>query len=219
VVAIDSLFYGRLTITPWNIVKYNVFPDTARGPNLYGTEPWSFYLLNLTLNFNVILPLALVALPALAVTYAFDRKRLGAPGAPDQGGAYETLALRLAPVYVWVGLLSAQAHKEERFMYPVYPLLCFNAAVTLYLMRGWMEKVYVVTTTQYQVISPVPMILPLLTVVLYRLPGRGSSATLRSRCLSILVWSPSRASSLSTTTTTRPSLYSSSSRPLSSRKC
>lgn len=27
-----------------------------------------------------------------------------------------------------------QAHKEERFMYPAYPLLCFNAAVAMHLI-------------------------------------------------------------------------------------
>jgi alpha-1,2-mannosyltransferase len=152
VVAIDTLFYGRLTITPWNIVKYNVFPDSSRGPTLYGTEPWYFYLLNLALNFNVLLPLALISVPALGVTYVFDSKRLGGFGDKDQSGSYPTLALRLAPFYIWLGLLSAQAHKEERFMYPIYTLICFNAAVTLYLIRGWMEKAYIKATSQYQVI-------------------------------------------------------------------
>jgi alpha-1,2-mannosyltransferase len=152
VVALDSLFYGRLTVTPWNIIQYNVFPDAKRGPNLYGTEPWSFYFLNLGLNFNVLLPLALASLPALCVTYVFDRKRLGGIGAPDQSNTYNIMALRLAPVYLWIGLLSLQAHKEERFMYPIYTLMCFNAASTLYLIRGWIEVVFIkVTKSPYQV--------------------------------------------------------------------
>lgn len=49
---IDSIHYGRLVIAPWNIVKYNVFGGA--GPNLYGTEPFSFYLINGFLNFNII---------------------------------------------------------------------------------------------------------------------------------------------------------------------
>lgn len=48
----DSLLYGRLTIAPLNIVKYNVFGEA--GPNLYGTEPFSFYLINGFLNFNFV---------------------------------------------------------------------------------------------------------------------------------------------------------------------
>lgn len=48
----DSLLYGRLIIAPYNIVKYNVFGGA--GPNLYGTEPFSYYLINGFLNFNLV---------------------------------------------------------------------------------------------------------------------------------------------------------------------
>lgn len=51
-VVIDSLIYGRLVVAPYNIVKYNVLGGA--GPELYGTEPFSFYLINGLLNFNVI---------------------------------------------------------------------------------------------------------------------------------------------------------------------
>ena len=37
-------------------------------------------------------------------------------------------------------------------MFPVYPFLCFNAAVALYLMRGWLEVAFVeVTNSPYRV--------------------------------------------------------------------
>jgi len=40
-------------------------------------------------------------------------------------------------------------------MFPVYPLICFNAAVTLYLVRGWFEVVYLkATKSPYQVSEP-----------------------------------------------------------------
>ncbi|KAJ7070724.1 glycosyltransferase family 22 protein [Mycena amicta] len=152
VVLIDSIAYGKLTIVPWNIVKYNIFGGAERGPNLYGTSPWNFYLLNLALNFNVLTVFALVSLPALAVTYFVDRKRLGLvkPSA-DQSSPFTILALRLAPFYLWTAILTSQPHKEERFMFPAYPLLCFNAAVTLYLMRGWLETVFIsVTKSPYR---------------------------------------------------------------------
>lgn len=62
------------------------------------------------------------------------------------------LAIRLAPLYVWMGILTLQAHKEERFMFPAYPILCFNAAVALYLIRGWFEVVYIhFTKSPYRV--------------------------------------------------------------------
>ncbi|KAJ7361402.1 glycosyltransferase family 22 protein [Mycena albidolilacea] len=144
VVAIDSIAYGKLAIVPWNIIKYNIFGGAERGPDLYGTSPWNFYLLNLILNFNVLTPFALLSLPSLGVTYFIDRKRLGLvkPSA-DQSSPFTVLALRLAPFYLWTAILTSQAHKEERFMFPAYPLLCFNAAVTLYLVRGWLETAFI----------------------------------------------------------------------------
>lgn len=37
-------------------------------------------------------------------------------------------------------------------MFPAYPLLCFNAAVTVYLMRGWLEVAFIkVTKSPYRV--------------------------------------------------------------------
>ncbi len=33
------------------------------------------------------------------------------------------LAVAVAPVFVWVVAISALPHKEERFLYPVYPLV------------------------------------------------------------------------------------------------
>ncbi|KAH9944005.1 glycosyltransferase family 22 protein [Epithele typhae] len=143
----DSLFYGKLAVVPWNIIRYNVFPDSARGPELYGTEPVHFYVLNLLLNFNVLVPFALMALPALAITYRVDKKRLGERYQfVNQSSPYTLLALRLAPMYVWLAIMTAQKHKEERFMYPIYPLICFNAAVAIYLVRGWLEVVFIAAT-------------------------------------------------------------------------
>ncbi len=149
------MFYGKLTVVPWNIVKYNVFPDPQRGPELYGTEPVHFYLSNLLLNFNVLVPFALAALPALAATYRFDNKRLGERYKfVDQTSPYVLLAVRLAPFYIWTAIMTAQKHKEERFMYPIYPLICFNAAVTIYLARGLLETAFIaVTSSPYKVRS------------------------------------------------------------------
>lgn len=63
-IKMDSDMYGRLVVAPFNIVSYNVFSG-SRGPDLYGTEPWSFYLLNGVLNFNLVFPMALLCAPAL----------------------------------------------------------------------------------------------------------------------------------------------------------
>lgn len=67
--AVDSHFYGKPVFAAANIVLYNVFPGPGRGPELYGSEPASFYLVNLALNHPVGLPLA--ALSPLVRTPVF----------------------------------------------------------------------------------------------------------------------------------------------------
>ncbi|KAG2775501.1 Alpha-1,2-mannosyltransferase [Phytophthora cactorum] len=111
-------YYQRWVLPAWNIVVYNVLSNETDS-TLYGTEPLSYYLLNLALNFNVV---ALLAAPAALFVFALP-------------GHYETskvqLLAYLSPMYVWVGIMFTQAHKEERFLSPVYPLFCLAAAITL----------------------------------------------------------------------------------------
>lgn len=52
ILLIDSHFFGKWTFAPLNIVLYNIF--TSHGPNIYGTEPFNYYLFNGFLNFNII---------------------------------------------------------------------------------------------------------------------------------------------------------------------
>jgi len=133
---------------------YNILSPSG-GPELYGTSPPTYYLANLFLNFNFLLPLAILSFPVLLLTYFFDYRRLGkTQQAPKEGetSPYTLLVLRLSPFYLWMAILTAQAHKEERFFFPAYPLLCFNAAVTLYLVKGWMEVFYIhLTNSPYEV--------------------------------------------------------------------
>ena len=62
-VLVDSYYYGKPVAASLNIVLYNVF--TSHGPDLYGTEPWTYYLLNGVLNMNIMFPAALVSLPVV----------------------------------------------------------------------------------------------------------------------------------------------------------
>jgi alpha-1,2-mannosyltransferase len=165
-IIIDTLAYARFTLVPLNIIVYNILSSRrGAGPELYGVEPWFFYLFNLLLNFGPALPLALVSLPAVLFTMWYEPKRFAAievskedqkdhdTSATKLQGSSETtlLVLRLAPLYLWLGLLTLQPHKEERFMIPAYPLLCFNAAITLSLARGWLERWYTnVTKSPYR---------------------------------------------------------------------
>ena len=65
------------------------------------------------------------------------------PGDADADGADEgalpttRLLLVLSGLYLWLLFFSLPPHKEERFMFPIYPLLCFAAAISISaLARG-----------------------------------------------------------------------------------
>ncbi|KAA0716457.1 Alpha-1,2-mannosyltransferase ALG9 [Triplophysa tibetana] len=122
VVVVDSYYYGKLVIAPLNIILYNVF--TPHGPDLYGTEPWHYYFVNGFLNFNIVFALALFSLPLTALMEAllqrFNVQNLGRP-----------YWLTLSPMYLWMLVFFTRPHKEERFLFPIYPLICLCGAVAL----------------------------------------------------------------------------------------
>lgn len=132
----DWFFYRYWTIVAYNIVKYNVFSTAGSGPNIFGTEPWHFYLQNLLLNFNLWFLLALAALPLSLLNYLSSspsRSELRQmPAGPLRALLFQT------PFYLWLLLLSAQPHKEERFMYPVYPFLALNAAISAHILLAYL---------------------------------------------------------------------------------
>lgn len=120
--AIDSFFYKKFVCVPLNIVLYNVFSGGSKGPNIYGVEPWTFYIRNLALNFNVWFLLALLALPSLLFQHFIRQKSV----------SRQTLlrgVVFVSPFYLWLAIFTLQPHKEERFMYPAYPALVSNPAV------------------------------------------------------------------------------------------
>ena len=115
---------------PWRIVMYNVFSDSERGPNIFGTEPWHFYMRNLLLNFNIWFLLALIAGPLLGLNFLL-RSQPKSKRFPIRFIVFTT------PFYLWLAIFSMQPHKEERFMYPAYPFLCLNAAIALHVIFSY----------------------------------------------------------------------------------
>ncbi|KAI8579539.1 hypothetical protein K450DRAFT_271849 [Umbelopsis ramanniana AG] len=144
ILAIDYYFYEKLEFVPLNIVLYNVFGGPDRGPNIFGTEPWSFYIVNGFLNFNIIFLLALGSGVCVLITMYVDRNRVSnnaTPGFVDAVSPYILLALKLVPFYIWLAIFTLQPHKEERFLFVAYPLICLNASIALFLVRGWVHRV------------------------------------------------------------------------------
>lgn len=115
-------------MVPLNIVLYNIFSGPGRGPEIYGTEPWHFYIRNLLLNFNIWFVLAVAAMPLFALQKVFTRTQ--------QTSTINGLRsiVFMSPFYLWLAIFSFQPHKEERFMYPMYPCLALNAAMGLHII-------------------------------------------------------------------------------------
>lgn len=104
-------------------MAYNIFGGKDRGPDIFGTEPWHYYIRNLLLNFNIWFILASVAAPLVLLQHLFSR----------QQGLFRTSVL-IAPFYLWFGILNYQAHKEERFWFCAYPFLAINAAIAFHIV-------------------------------------------------------------------------------------
>ncbi|KAL4204573.1 hypothetical protein AMTRI_Chr01g132690 [Amborella trichopoda] len=110
----DHHFYKRWTSSVLNLVIYNVVG--GGDSHLYGTEGTLFYLRNGFNNFNFCFILALLFPVILPIT----KKKY-----------YPHLFVVVAPIFIWLIFMSLQPHKEERFLYPIYPLICVAAAAVI----------------------------------------------------------------------------------------
>ncbi|XP_063696408.1 alpha-1,2-mannosyltransferase ALG9 isoform X2 [Culicoides brevitarsis] len=130
--AIDSSYFGKLVISPVNLVLYNVF--TSHGPNLYGVEPTSFYLINGFLNYNIIWLMSLLTPVMLLVGYFFI---------PTKSNATLNIPyyLSLAPFYMWLLIFFLQPHKEERFLFPIYPMISLCGAISVDVVQKLFNRI------------------------------------------------------------------------------
>ncbi|XP_041969638.1 GPI mannosyltransferase 3 [Aricia agestis] len=108
-VALDSFFYGKLIITPWEFFKLNVLKDIA---SFYGKHPWHWYI-------TQGLP-AVLGINILPVIWGIA-KILRRPKENKIG----TLLLSAAALHV--ALHSYIPHKEFRFVLPLLPILLYIA--------------------------------------------------------------------------------------------
>lgn len=91
----------------------------------YGTEPFTFYIFNGFLNYNIVFLMALATPIALVIGY------FAVPSRIKQSTLTLPYYLSLAPFYLWLAVMMLQPHKEERFLFPVYPLISLCGAITL----------------------------------------------------------------------------------------
>ena len=168
-VSIDAFFFRKLVVVPWNIVMYNIFSGRERGPNIFGTEPWDYYIRNLLLNFNLCFVLALLSAPMLALQTLLMKQQT----------TKQTLlrtTVFLTPFYLWLAIFTSQPHKEERFMYPAYPFLALNAAISLHMLLTWLgtsdpKSLVGKIPAQAKLALVLPTVLLALNIGLFRILG------------------------------------------------
>ncbi|KAL9680228.1 hypothetical protein QQ045_018106 [Rhodiola kirilowii] len=111
---VDYYYYERWTSSVLNLLIYNVVGGGES--HLYGTEGPLFYLRNGFNNFNFCFILGLVFLGIIPIA-----KKKYTP----------ELLIVVSPMYIWLAFMSLQPHKEERFLYPIYPLICVAASAVI----------------------------------------------------------------------------------------
>lgn len=107
----DSMYYGKLTFTPWNFLSTNLSSVSL----FYGSSPWHFY-------FTQALPI----LCTTSLPFVFHGIWLVVHD-------HQVTALRtmLAALFWYIGIYSLAGHKEWRFIHPILPLLHIIAARSL----------------------------------------------------------------------------------------
>ena len=113
----DTLWYGRLTLSWFNFVSFNMM---QQGADNFGRMPAWFYVDKLLLDNNLVLSVFGVAGVLLS----------------------RRAALLAAPSLALLAVLFCIPHKEYRFLWPLLPVLAFCAGSALNRLRtsgavGW----------------------------------------------------------------------------------
>jgi hypothetical protein len=111
---------------PINILLYNAIGGS--GDELYGIEPAMYYIKNLALNTGISWPLALIT-PIILLISLYSYIIIKAKNS-DLWIDYSLFIVYLSAL-IWLIMLFMRPHKEERFMYPIYPILCLMGSNSL----------------------------------------------------------------------------------------
>lgn len=131
----DSYFYKKPTLSVINVLLYN----TSLGKNLvgnsllFGVEPWYLYIQNLFLNFNLIFPIFL-SFPIYFVYVYWGKTYIK---------GLRLLVSIWFSSFIWFLLMSSQPHKEERFMYVIYPGIVVTSAFVIDKFSNRLRQVFI----------------------------------------------------------------------------
>ncbi len=167
-VSIDTFFYHKVVVVPWQIVAYNIFGGKDRGPDIFGTEPWHYYVRNLLLNFNIWFVLAAISGPLYLFQSTILRQHT------TKQSLLRTLTF-LSPFYLWLTIFTLQPHKEERFVFPAYPFLALNAAIAFHSLLTWIGStdslIFGKIPAKVKLAAILPVVLLSINVGLLRIVG------------------------------------------------
>jgi alpha-1,2-mannosyltransferase len=107
---IDSWYYGKMIWPTLQMILYNALGTSGGGAHLYGVEPFSYYFKNLFLNFNFIGVIFLGSFCTMAKS--------------------QWLYVN-CPFLLHFLLYQSMPHKEERFLFVVYPAIAVGASMVL----------------------------------------------------------------------------------------
>jgi len=151
VMSVDYVHYGKIVSPTWNIFVYNTGWGREDGINrdeLYGVDDVLYYVKNLVLNWNVLALCSVCSLPLLLVQGLVERignKRMTSTVAATAGTTATTtttslsssMLIALLPMYLWMATVFSRPHKEERFLFPIYPLIAVGAVIFLDTFLSW----------------------------------------------------------------------------------
>ncbi|CAH0746403.1 unnamed protein product [Diatraea saccharalis] len=106
-ISVDSYFYGRWIVTPWEFAKFNVINDFG---SFYGVHPWYWYV-----SHGLVSVVGVNVLPLILSLVAVLRR-------PRE---HTVSMLLLAAVAVHIAVHSYISHKELKLLLPVVPLLLY----------------------------------------------------------------------------------------------
>ncbi len=136
VMIVDYKYYEKIISPTINIFIYNTGLFSNKNGDgsgiinrdeLYGVEDVSYYIKNLILNWNVTGILGVLALPFLIILQLLSNNN----NRHWKKNEIQIIVLMLLPMMLWIVMVFTRPHKEERFLFPIYPMLAIGAAMVI----------------------------------------------------------------------------------------
>jgi GPI mannosyltransferase 3 len=130
----DSYFYGQPVAAPWQYFTQNILHDKA---SAYGREPWWWYLPEFLLRSVPPIGIALLLLFANGVRHQWITRNTAS-------SLFHRDAFLLCMAATFLAGHCVVAHKELRFLFPLWPVLVYYAAIgwaQLQLPR-WLQRTF-----------------------------------------------------------------------------